>query len=272
MRPSSSGSEGFVPVRGGRLWYEERGEGPVVVLIHAGIADARMWDAQMDAFAERHRTIRYDLRAFGRSDTPLESFSMTGDLCELMDGLGVERAAIVGVSMGGALAIDMAAAHPDRVWALVPVASALSGYEWPDDDPALAEIEAAEHAGDRERAVDLGLELWAPLSSGPAIDDLIRRMAHENAKADDVPDDLVLRLDPPAIERLEEIRAPTLVVLGDHDLEDIETIAEVVADRVPWARKVVIPNTDHLPPMRAPEEFNRIVMAFLEEVGSSATR
>jgi pimeloyl-ACP methyl ester carboxylesterase len=255
---------GFAEVPGGRLYYEAAGDGPAVVLLHAGIADHRMWIHQMEPFAAEHTVVAYDQRAFGRSDPPTGPFSIVEDLGRLLDALDIERAAVVACSMGGAVEIEFALAHPERVTALVPVASGLAGFEWPPD-PKLAEADAAEEAGDIERAVELALEIWAPLRSDPQTDRLIEQMARDNTATSDAPDEWWLDPERPAAEMLEEISAPTLVVVGDTDHPKILAIADALSARIPGARRVDIANADHLVPLRAPEAFNAAVLPFLRE-------
>ena len=135
----------------------------------------RTWDPQMVPFTEAgYRVIRYDLRGYGLSSRPTaEPYSHVADLCSLLDTLDVEQAALVGCSMGGAVAIDTTLTVPDRVWALVTVAAGLGGFEpnaeeeeWWED--AGAGIEEAVEAGELVRAQDLRLAIWAPLGTDDA--------------------------------------------------------------------------------------------------------
>ena len=265
MRPvDPAAAEGFAEVPGGRLWYDERGEGPAVFLTHAGIADARMWEAQMSSFTGTFRTARYDDRAFGKSPVPTMPFSPIEDVVHLMDALGIERAALVGNSFGGAIDIEVALAHPDRVWALVAIAPALLGFEG-EGHPTLEAAAAARAAGDVAGSVDLELEVWAPLRTDPDADALIHRMAHDNAGVEDLPDELFIEPERFAAERLEELSVPTLVVIGDTNPPDFEAIADEIAERVPGARTARIAGADHLVSLRRPDEFDRVVLEFLRD-------
>ena len=259
MRPPRAGR---ADLPGGSLWFEDRGDGPAVVLLHAGIADARMWAPQMDPFSERFRTIRFDMRAFGASPVPTAPFSPIEDVAALLDALDVPRAALVGSSFGGAIAIEAALAHPDRVWALVLVAPALFGFEHAGH-PTLEEAEAARASGDVTRSVDLELEVWAPLRTDAETDELIHRMAHDNGGVDDLPDELFIEPDRLAAERLEDVAVPTLVVIGDENPQDSDAIADEIAGRVPGATKARIAGADHLVSLRRPGEFNEVVLQFL---------
>ena len=106
---------GRVAVNGGTLFYEDRGAGPVIVLLHAGGRDHTMWDAQAQTFTRGFRVIRYDLRGHGRSTARMGPFDMVDDLRRVLDHLGVRHVRLVGVSMGSGVALDAAFQMPDRV-------------------------------------------------------------------------------------------------------------------------------------------------------------
>jgi pimeloyl-ACP methyl ester carboxylesterase len=159
---------GFAEVNGARLWYQEAGSGPAVVLLHGHLIDSGQWDSQFGAFAREFRTVRYDARGFGRSDLPAGSFSFAEDLRALMTSLGIESAFLVGCSGGGATILDLALAHPEVVDALVLVGSAVAGYAFGGPMPApLQERRQAEERGDVDRAVELGLRIWPTVLGGP---------------------------------------------------------------------------------------------------------
>jgi pimeloyl-ACP methyl ester carboxylesterase len=258
-------------VDGGRLYYEVRGEGPAVLLVHAGLWDRGIWDDQMEPFSEAHTVVRFDLPGFGRSEFPDRPFSVRRQIADLMDFLEIPRADVVGCSIGGQISLDFALEYPDRVRGLVLVASGMSGDDTPDDAETtrvLALADEAFRAGDLERMVDLQLQVWTPLHTDPDVDRRIRDIAMDNRSVDTLDWSLAQRLDPPAAGRLEEVRVPTLVVLGAQDAPVMRAIGEKLTAGIPGARKVVMAGADHLPNMRVPEEFNRVVLDFLAENGS----
>jgi pimeloyl-ACP methyl ester carboxylesterase len=191
---------------------------------------------------------------------------MVEDIGEVMSGLGIERAALIGCSLGGALACEFTVAHPERVTALIPVASGLLGFDWPHD-PRREAADQAAAAGDFDGAATLALEVWAPLRTDPAVDELIRRMVFDNAKVDALPDELFLMPEERAIDHLVDIAAPALIVEGDSDDPAIGQIAALLLAGIPQAEHVVIPNADHLVPLRAAGPFNAAALDFL--AGSS---
>jgi pimeloyl-ACP methyl ester carboxylesterase len=169
--------------------------------------------------------------------------------------------------MGGAVAVEFALARPERVAGLVCVAAGVAGFPWDQEDPLGDEADAAERAGDIDRAIELNRQIWAPLRTDPETDDLIDRMMRENTGEFDIPDEWWLRPDPPAVDRLEEIASPTLIVMGDTDHPKIFAVADALTSRIPGARRVDIAQADHLIPLRQPQAFNQSVLAFLEEIG-----
>lgn len=126
---SASGAEplasdtGRVTVERGTLYYDVRGSGPPLVLLHAGGRDLTMWDSQAGPLARSFRLVRYDARGHGRSTAPAGPYSTTEDLRLLLDHLGIERASLVGISMGAGVALDFAATHPERVSKLALVST-----------------------------------------------------------------------------------------------------------------------------------------------------
>ncbi len=248
----------YADVNGTQLWYDERGSGDAVVFLHAGLLDSRQWERQLETFGERHRTIAYDVRGYGRSPAPTEPYRLHEDLLALLDALGIERAVLVGNSMGGKTAIDATLAAPERITTLVAVGAAVSGLSfraYSDDQGARAE--AAWMAGDYEGAADVWLEVWAPLCT----DDRLREIAYTNAAIDF--DELELAGDPPAAGRLGELRVPTLVLVGDTEVQGIVDSCRKIAADVDGARLELMEGADHLPNQCRPDEFDRLVLEFL---------
>ncbi|KAA0253783.1 MAG: alpha/beta fold hydrolase [Acidobacteria bacterium] len=263
-RPATTG---FVPVPGGSLFYEERGTGPAVILLHGGMLDHRMWDPQMDGLARSFRVIRYDVAGHGRSKAPEGPWRDYEHLGLLMDALKVESASLVGLSLGGRVAIDFAIAHPERVRALALFDPGLSGFPFTGRDWAgrIAERGRARRAGDAGKVADLFLRSWlagphrTPAQVEPAVWAKAREMALPNALTVAQGSEL----EPPAVGRLGEVKAPVLLVEGELDCEDIHLIARLVERRVPGTRRVVVPGVAHMPTMERPAEVNRLLLEFL---------
>ncbi len=266
----TASQSGVAEVHGAQIAYEISGEGFPLVLVHAGVADRRMWDTQVPAFAQKHRVLRYDMRGYGQTSMPAGPFAHRRDLIGLLEALGIGRAVLLGCSMGGSTAIDAALERPDLVAALITVGSAPSGLEIQVAPPRQwDELVAAYKAHDLQRTAELEVEIWvdgpqrAPDQVPAVVRDLVREMnliALTNEAAGlGQPEPL----DPPAAGRLGEIRTPALVIHGDLDQPDIPQSSAYLAERIAGARHVVMHGTAHLPNMERPDEFNRIVLDFL---------
>jgi pimeloyl-ACP methyl ester carboxylesterase len=262
----------FAEVNGAKLHYEVRGMGQPLVLIHAGIAHLDMWDDQMEAFAGHYRVIRYDLRGEGQSSSPPGVYTDQDDLRGLLASLGLEQAIILGVSNGGRVALNFSLAYPGMVRALILVASALDGYEYQFEDEKTeqqdAAIGAAIEAGNMALAAELETQLWVdgPYRTSDQVDPQVRSKALAmNLHNLSLPPRQSQKQEPgpPALTRLEEVKVPTLVLVGDQDLPDMLAIANLLAARITGAKKVVMPGVAHLPNMEKPEQFNQIILDFL---------
>jgi pimeloyl-ACP methyl ester carboxylesterase len=256
---------GIAEVNGTRLYYETTGSGPHVVLLHGGNLDSRMWDDQVPFLAKSFTVTRYDIRPYGRSALAEKGYSNVDDLTALMDALGITRASLVGLSLGGRIAIDFALVHPDRVDKLVLMGPGLTGFPFNQKDEAVLAMLARAKSGDAQGAMELWLQhpMMAPAMARPAVAARIRPIAMDNAKiwshlavGERVP-------NPPAIKRLGDVRAPTLVIVGERDVPDIQQIVKLVATSVPGARTAVVPGAAHMPNMEDPSLVNRWLGEFL---------
>jgi 3-oxoadipate enol-lactonase len=256
-----------VDVNGARLWVEDEGEGPAVLFVHGGLGDLRLWEPQARALARQFRSIRYDLRFWGRSTGPPAAFSAVDDAVGVLDALGVERAALVGLSLGGGLALDVALAHPDRVWALVHVAAGVSGL--PIDvysDEQTAAYEQAEADGDLDAMTAIDLAVWAPLGAG----DDFRELWRATPDALGVPAGAEPERPEPARDRLEEIAVPTLVIVATGDPPAQREVGATVARRVPGAQLVEI-DSDHYLTLREPARVTAAIERFLSASSPSTS-
>jgi 3-oxoadipate enol-lactonase len=275
---AGSAFAGRIPVPGGELWAEwageQRGEGPGVLLIHAGIADARMWDPQWSTLAGGHRVARYDTRGFGRTDTEAVPFSNRGDAIAVLDAAGIDRAVVVGCSRGGSIALDTALEFPDRVSGVVWVCGGISGFDM-EDPPELIELGEQEErladAKDWAGLADFDVRLWVdgfgqPEGRAPAeVRELVRRMCLETYVQEKTEGEPIV-LDPPAIERLELLRVPLLAIAGKLDLPGTAVQAGLLGDRVPGARRIDLPDVAHVPNLERPEWFIETLRSFLDEI------
>ena len=173
---------GFAEINGGKIYYEVAGSGHPLVLIHGGQMDRRMWDEQFDLFSKSYRVIRYDVRGFGKSPASTNVYADEEDLAALLKYLHVDKAYVVGLSLGGRIAIDFALTHPDMTDGIVPVAPGLSGFHF-SEDPNTMDSWRAALAGDWQKVADLWLKsgYMAPAMQNPKIAGRLRQLALENA-------------------------------------------------------------------------------------------
>ena len=271
---------GFVDVSGAKLYYEAVGEGPALVMVHAGIANLRMWDAQADAFAPRFRVIRFDTRGFGRSRTLDDhGFANHDDLLAVMEALGVDKANLLGCSRGGSIALDFLLEHPERALSLTWVCGGVSGLEYtPTEAEAYIgaifdQMEVAYNAKEWDRLNELEAQAWVEGPGQPdgRADPKVRQQVLEMNRLNMIRDDpqpKALPLAPPAVGRLGEIKVPVLAIIGDLDMPDTFPAADLLVANTPSARKVVFRGAAHVPSLEQPEEFNRVVGEFLDAVAS----
>ena len=268
----SGASAGLARVNGTALFYERRGQGRPVVLIGGANLALEQWDAQFQALARRYDVVRYDVRGFGRSGpSDAAGYMAQDDLQALLQRIHVRRAAFVGLSLGGRISLDFALAHPEMVDGLVLAGPGLSGYEW-SNDSAFLPIAAAAEKRDSVRAALLWLEhpYMAPAMENPTLAPRLRELAVANARVWVNADSE--RVTPaPAAGRLREIKAPTLVMIGDRDVPDIRRIVEMIMRDVPGAKRVVFERTGHVLHMEQPERFTATVLAFLDRLPAVST-
>jgi 3-oxoadipate enol-lactonase len=263
-------------VNGASIYYETDGDPtrPALLLIHAGIANLRMWDPQIAALSADHFVVRFDLRGFGQTETQNVVFSDRADALAVLDHVGVHKAAVIGCSRGGGIAIDLALESPGRVLGIVVVGSGPSGLpeiELTDREDGLADAMDAAFESERWDEVNrLEAEFWdfGPLRSKSDLDPGFVETAYAlNAAnlphAEEAP--VPTPLEPPAYERVTDITVPALVMVGDHDVTPILAGYEYLVTTLPHADGCRFPDAAHLPSVERADEFERVVVGWLAE-------
>jgi 3-oxoadipate enol-lactonase len=262
--------------------FDDRGSGSPLVLVHAGVADRRMWDPQLPDWAATHRVIRHDARGFGESLPPQGPWSQHTDLLGLLDELLIARSHLVGASMGAGIAVEAALARPAAIDSLV---LASPGGALFDESPVelrpiwAAEVDALDR-GDLEAAVEINLRAWVDGPErqaekvDPAVREFVGRMQREAFELpqwdqEGAPEH---ELTPPAAARLAELRCPILVVVGEGDQPSIRSTAERIADEANVARLVVWPRVGHMLTLEQPEAFADLVLDFIADVEAARER
>lgn len=258
----------FTVFNGTHLYCEEAGVGPAVILIHGFTLDTRMWDDQFAALAQRFRVIRYDLRGFGRSAPPDGPYSHVEDLRALLDRFEVEQASLVGLSKGGAIALDFALTYPQRTRALALIDTVLGGHAWSAEGSArdaLVWQEAARGGIPAAKVSWLAHPLFAPAMRQPAVAARLRAIIDDYSGWHFVNANPEHGISPPAATRLHELAMPTLALVGEHDLPDFQAIAAQIRRDAPQARTVIVPGAGHMATMEAPELVNQALLDFLRK-------
>ncbi|MDV5143661.1 alpha/beta hydrolase [Streptomyces sp. SBC-4] len=257
-----------MPVSHGEVRADDSGgDGLPLVLLHPGVGDSAVWDPVLPALVARHRVIRYDVRGYGRSPAPTVAYSPVSDLSEVLDHFGIERAVLVGSSMGGATSVDFALEAPGRVAGLALLVPGVSGYEGLTTGEFFERLETLATAGDMDGIVRLGLGLWGKAGGGTPESDPVAAALFRAVLPDWFSNIGHQLTGPPAFDRLGEISAPTLLALGELDRPEVVRCNEEMAERIPGCRLVRLEGSDHYPTLREPERVARLIEELYAEAG-----
>jgi len=269
------GETGYARVDGAEIFFETAGSGFPLVFVHGGLGDSRMWDDQFEFFASYFRVIRYDARGFGRSGIPTDPFNPYQDLKALLDFIGLEKACIIGQSMGGGISIDFALEYPNMVEGLVLVGPSVHGFSYSEDflQKGLELFTTVQ-----ERGTEEGVRLlfqdscWSYTLPSPENVSLRTRMKEMATHFFEVfrwDPGWMLPARPRAIDRLSEICVPTLIITAEKEHPENRRAVEKLQEGINGAEKVMMPGVGHMMNMEDPEEFNKIVFNFLSKVDAN---
>jgi len=257
--------------------FDDEGSGPPIVLVHAGVADRRMWDDLVARLGGRHRLIRHDDRGVGESLPPTGPWCHHTDLIELLDELLVPRAHLVGASMGAGIAAEAALARPGLAASLTLVApggALLDGT--PDTFRPIwaAEVDALDR-GDIDAAVEINLRAWVdgprrgPDAIDPEVRSFIGRMQRDAFELPEWDPEVAPEheLAPPAARRIPELACPVLVIAGDADDPAILDLGNRIAADAPDGRLIVWPDVGHMLSLERPAEFADLLASFVATAG-----
>ena len=261
-----------VAVQNGSLDCQVSGsKGATMILLHAGVADSRMWDEPAQRLASQFRVVRFDMRGFGSTRLPNGAFSYADDVQRVIEAGRSKAVWLVGASFGGRVAIDVALSCPELVTGLVLIAPAVSGFQPTGEivDFGNAEDELLE-SGQLEAAAELNVRMWVdgPFRTEAQVDGSIRRnvfdmqlAAFEQPEPENADS---IQLQPPAIGRLEEIQVPVLIITGALDVPDFVALSEFLEGRIPDVERIVVPDAAHMVSMECPQRVAAWISEFVE--------
>jgi (E)-2-((N-methylformamido)methylene)succinate hydrolase len=256
--------------------YELSGtSGPTVVLVHGLGANRRMWQWQTDALAKHYRLVTYDLYGHGESPSPPETPSLrlfATQLCRLLDDLSVDKAAILGFSLGGMIVRSFAMAHPDRLWAL-GILHSPHRRDRAARDAVQARVHQARHDGPGA-TIEAALKRWFTddfRNANPAIMNQVREWVLANKK------DVYAQIYQVLVDGVDELVAPrppidcpTLVMTGDEDFGNSPDMTRAIAAEIAGSKTVILPGLRHMAMVETPEVFNTELLGFLGTVNRAA--
>ena len=260
----------ILKLQDGELFYQMKGSGSSLLLLHAGIADSRMWDAQFDDFSEYFQVVRCDLRGYGHSFLPNGPFAYYEDIRVLVEALNLAPTWLIGASFGAQVAIDFALAYPSQVNGLVLVSPVVSGFQPTREVKQFNEQEEVLlESGKLEDATELNLRMWVdgPYRASGVVEPAIRKQVGEmqlQAFSHPEPNNVALsKLNPPAIEQLHNIQHPVLIISGLLDVPEFVQLSELLVESIPEAKRIVIPEVAHMLSMEVPDKFHQHVSEFI---------
>jgi pimeloyl-ACP methyl ester carboxylesterase len=266
MSDPASREQTFFCTDGGQLRYFISGKGQPVVLIHGFGLDASMWKPQWPVLQDEFRAIRYDLRGFGGSTVPTGPYSHSEDLFALLDSLEARPAHLVGLSMGGHIALRFVLEHPNSARSLTVIGSALEGFSWSEAwTRSMGAIVSAARSGDAHSATQLWLahELFAPARREAGREAALAAMIERYSAWHWRNADPARKAERRAIEDLSAVACPALVIAGELDLPDFQTIARRLAAEIPGAKLATVAGAGHMANMEASAAVNELLLAHL---------
>jgi len=248
----------FVEVDGSRLYYEECGSGPkAVVLLHDGVVDSAVWDDVWPAFCKQFHTIRYDRRGYGPSPVTKKPYFEADDVAALLRDRKISQAALVASSHGGDIALSFALRYPAQVSELVLIGPEAEGFPY-SEHFAMNQI-ALQNAKD---PIEVRVQSTYIIVPGhDAAREHLRRLL-KAAPQDHDHDDMPLP-EKPVFPYVQDLRVPTLILVGSGDIADNQAVAGALVMAIPGAARVVVPDTGHLMYLEKPDVFFSLVSGFL---------
>jgi 3-oxoadipate enol-lactonase len=256
---------GYCDISGARLYYKKKGKGPPIIFLHGFCLDNRMWENQLDFFSGSYTTLAIDLRGFGRSTFPTDKiYSHHEDIHALLDTLQITQPAIlVGLSMGGRVVADFALSYPQKTKVAVFVDAVIDGYEFMNFNLGYIYKSGKEQGIAAANQMWLNHELFESARKIPSVSVLLAKMIMSYSGWHWINKNPVRGLHPPAIEQMQDLVVPTLIITGQYDTPDFQAIAQILHSKINHSSKKEIGDAGHMCNMEKPTVFNEILDQFL---------
>jgi 3-oxoadipate enol-lactonase len=250
----------------GEIYFEVLGDGEPILLIHGIDSDRRVWDKQVLELAEEYKTIRFDLRGFGKSDMPKGNFSNNEDILNLLNELGIEKVNLVGYSFGGTIAPHFAIEHPERVKRISLISPGLISYKWSKEImDYFQEFQTCLRDGKHSDALNLlyWKTVYGPNREQKGLEEISEKLGEMFSHALTIPRLGSLKPFPFEMKQLKQIEAPTLIMIGEKDFTDYHDIAQIYNQEIPNSTITIIKGSGHLLNLEAPDQVNRAIKEFI---------
>ena len=261
---NNSTTSGLINVGQDKLYYEEAGEGPAIVFIHDGLVHSAIWEEQFTYYSKDHRVIRYDRRGYGNSSAGTEEFSNIDDLNTLFNYLKVDNACLIGMSSGGRMAIDFTLQHPEKVNSLVLVGAVVGGFSSTQHLYTRGGTAPKNFDNDEQlREHYITKDPYEIYSGNVLIKEKVMKIIKKFPMKGG---DNLAKREKPGLQRLNEIKVPTIIIVGEHDIPDVHAHAGAINAGIANSTRKIILKAGHLVPFEQPDEFNKCLDEFLLDV------
>jgi pimeloyl-ACP methyl ester carboxylesterase len=258
---------GYIHVEGARIFYVAAGQGPVLFMTHDGTLHRETWNAQFIEFAKRYRVVSWDRRGYGRSDVPTAPYSDLNDMLLVFQHLQIERAILVACSAGGLLSLHFALDHPEKVSALVLVGPIVSGLGFSEHFIKRGGRPMPDAKASIEEKIDYWVaDPWLVNSSNVDAKRQLHSLLTANPQDLSIPVQFIQWPTTPALPRLSQIKLPTLLIVGESDIPDVHAHVGAIQAGIAGSKRVVLMHSGHLAHIEVPQEFNSLVLNFLDAI------
>lgn len=265
LSSSAQLKEGFINIQDGKLFYQIEGKGPPLIFLHGICLDHRMWQQQIQFFSLSYTCINIDLRGFGRSSVPISPYSFHEDINTILDSLHITSpVTLIALSMGGKAAINFALTYPSRTKVLVLADVAVDGYNFKNFNLAPIAGLAKEKGVDSANQLFLNNPVFASARKNKIVFDRLKEIILSYSGWQWLHPNPVKTISPVAIQQLDRITAPVLILTGEKDIIDFQAIAEILHQNIKQSVKKEISGVGHMCNMENSKTFNQLVFQFLQ--------